>query len=61
MSARQASPIHAVPIAAPPRARDHRATSTCWCRPTAEHRDLATSATVWIHKDPEPQTTEPRP
>jgi hypothetical protein len=29
--------------------RDHRASSLCWCEPSALLRDLASGATVWVH------------
>jgi hypothetical protein len=50
--------IHAVPITGSPRARDHRATATCWCQPTEAMRDLATGAVVFVHRDPEPASRQ---
>jgi len=43
-------PIHAVPVAV---ASEHRASTLCPCRPVVEYRDLATTAIIYVHRDPE--------
>ena len=42
--------IHAIPIDGPPTDRDHRGSSLCLCGPEPTHRDLATTAVVFIHR-----------
>lgn len=43
--------VHAVPLPRPSKARDHQASSLCWCRPVAALRDLETTRTVYVHRD----------
>lgn len=58
---RTPNPVHAVPVDGPPRPKDHRASSLCWCRPEPTHRDLATASIIFVPTDPPAEKREERP
>jgi hypothetical protein len=45
------APLHLAPIVGTS-ARDHAASSLCWCHPEQTYRDLATTAPAWLHRNP---------
>lgn len=47
--------IHAIPLERDPDGRGHTPFVACWCGPIDGFRDIATTAPVYVHRNP-PQT-----